>query len=151
MNRRQRRAAEAVARARDPNSLPDEYTQRLQMLVHNELAIQMLLGRCFAAGGDPDIAVLVVDFRDAVGRHIAAVVDPEGHAARIAGENQIPTALLVVPRSQAARGFEIGHPRTSEALRRSTPPGLVPVAVIGFGGVTLLGLPFAELTAAALA
>lgn len=121
------------------------------MIESNEPAVQLLLGQYMARGGDEHAVVLVVDTRDAVGGELAKIVDPEGHAERMAGRTMIPTALLVVPRVQIARGLESSHPRISEALGTRLPAGRIPIVCIGFGGMTLVGIPRRRLSATATA
>jgi hypothetical protein len=135
MNRHQRRAA----RAQDRASTEREVADRLHMIRHNEHAIQVMLAQ--HAHATSDLVVLLIDVRDSMGAMFADVLDPQGQAARIAGADQIPTAILVCTRQEARRLFLESHPGVATGLGIAPRPGVVPVACIASEGVTLVHLP----------
>jgi hypothetical protein len=135
MNSHQRRAARVRGRATTESDLAD----RMHMLTHNEHAIQMMLAERVGDAHDP--VVLLIDERDSMGAMLAEVLDPHGEAKRIAGLQQIPTALLVCQRHDARRLFVESHPGVAAGLGIAPRSGVVPVVCIASEGVTLVHLP----------
>jgi hypothetical protein len=118
------------------------------MIRYNELAIQVALAQLRTSGSSLDVAVLVIDARDSLGRQIASQVDPEGRVEAIAGPNAIPTLLMVVPRRLAFSGLRLSHPRIAAGLARPAPAGVAPVICIASEGVTMVHMRIAEPPAA---
>jgi hypothetical protein len=135
MNRHQRRAARAQGRA----STEREVADRLHIIKHNEHAIQVMIAQHVRATNDP--VVILIDERDSLGAMLAEVLDPGREAARIAGPNQIPTAILVCKRGDARRLFVESHPGVATGLGITPRSGVVPVVCIASEGVTLVHLP----------
>lgn len=128
---------------------PTGQSERLHLAQANLDLVAVVLGRAVEAGGLPDqVAVLLLDTRDEVARHLAAaIVERQGglhldaEEARVLGKGQIPTAISVLPLRLAEMLFAVGHPGVSLGLGRVPPPGRVRVVVVGAGGVTLMHLP----------
>ena len=141
MNRHERRRARAMRNLPGPGSTPEQLAERLRFLSCNEMAIQLAVSKQRAAGDTLDVVAMVVDARDSLGREIAQAVDADRKADRIAGENMIPTLLMLVPRQVAYNGVRESHPTIASALAVPTPQGIVPALAIAAEGVTLVHLP----------
>lgn len=149
MNRHQRRRNQALGGLPGRGSTPEQFADRLHMLHHNEAAVQMAFAHALALGGGADIAVLLIDGRDSMGRTISTQVDPERRAERIAGPSQIPTIIIAVPRTLVLSALRTTHPGIAAGLAWPAPAGAFAVICIASEGITLAQLPIVELPTAA--
>jgi hypothetical protein len=149
MNRHQRRRAQAIGGLPGPGSTPEQFADRLHLLHHNEAAVQMAFADAVRACEDHDIAVLLIDTRDSIGKTVAMQVDPERRAERIAGRNQIPTIFMAVPRTLAFSALRTSHPRIASGLAWPAPDGAFAVVCIASEGITMVQMPIVEQPTAA--
>jgi len=95
--------------------------------------------------------LVVADLNDEVGGPLAqAIAEAEGtdafletHKKRVEQRGEIPTAIMVVPILATSRLLAAVNPMVGQTLRALPPaPGTVWVAVIAFGGTSLLQPPY---------
>ena len=112
-------------------------TERLRIFEHNREALQRQLA------GVPcldNMVALVADATDTRGEILARVMDPDGIASRIAGNNQIPTITAVMPWESAHGLMSIEHPAITAALEKAVAPGMIQVLIVAAEGVTLVSM-----------
>ena len=129
--------------------MPEDVADRVCFARANVEAAGIMLAGYRRESGDPngEVVVVVIDVRDPMGRDL---VGPEGaqEALRIAGPDEIPTAVAVLPLVIAREIFRVSHPKVARALREEPPPGRLRVLGVASGGVTLMHLEVEEVVEA---
>ena len=120
--------------------------KRTHLLHENVDAIMVMLAKVIASGkAIDDVAVIVADTRDPIGRTMAQSLaenepglDPEALASRALALGKVPTLITVLPAKSAVPLFSLSNPPVGAGLARRAPAEHVHVVAVAAGGATLV-------------
>jgi hypothetical protein len=123
--------------------------KRTHLLHDNVDAIMVMLAKAIASGrAIDDVAVIVADTRDPIGRAMAQslaendpALDPEALASRALALGKVPTLITVLPAKSAVPLFSLSNPPVGTGLARRAPAEHVHVVAVAAGGATLVAMP----------